>query len=41
MTLDKVIMYSMVEGEPHSLMLSFLSASKGQQPGMPMLEEHG
>jgi len=40
MTVDKVVMYSMVEGEPHSLMLSFLSASKGEQPGMPMLEDH-
>jgi hypothetical protein len=39
MTLDKVVMYSMVEGEPHSLMLSFLSASKGQVPGMPVFEE--
>ena len=38
LTLDKVLMYSMVEGEPHSLMLSFLSSSKGQQPGMPFLQ---
>jgi hypothetical protein len=40
MTLDKVVMYSLVEGEPHSLMLSFLSASKGQLPGMPLFAEH-
>ena len=38
LTLDKVMMYSMVEGEPHALMLSFLSSSKGQQPGMPVLQ---
>jgi hypothetical protein len=40
LTLDKVMIYSMVEAEPHALMLSFLSSSKGQQPGMPLLEEH-
>lgn len=40
LTLDKVMIYSMVESEPHALMLSFLSSSKGQQPGMPALEAH-
>lgn len=38
MTLDKVMIYSMVEGEPHALMLGFLSTSRGQTPGMPSLE---
>lgn len=38
MTLDKVMIYSMVEGEPRALMLGFLSVSRGQQPGMPELD---
>ena len=40
LTLDKVMIYSMVEGEPQALMLGFMSSSKGQQPGMPFFEEH-
>ena len=38
LTLDKVMIYSMVEGEPQALMLGFLSSSKGQQPGMPSFD---
>ena len=38
MTLDKIMVYSMIGSEPHALMLGFLSSSKGQQPGMPSLE---
>ena len=33
LTLDKVMIYSMVDGEPTALMLGFLSTSKGQAPG--------
>lgn len=36
--LDKIMIYSMIEGDPHALMLGFLSSSKGQPPGMPSLE---
>jgi len=39
LTLDKIVVYSLVKGEPHSLMLGYLSCSKGQQPGMPALDE--
>ncbi len=39
LTLDKIMIYSMVEGEPQALMLGFLSSSKGQQPGMPSFDE--
>ena len=39
MTLDKVMVYSLIEGEPQALMLGFLSSSKGQQPGMPSFDE--
>jgi len=38
MTLDKIMVYSLVNGEPTALMLGFLSSSKGQQPGMPALD---
>ena len=38
LTLDKIMIYSMVDGEPNALMLGFMSASKGQQPGMPSFE---
>lgn len=40
LTLDKIMVYSMVEGEPHALMLGFLSSSKGQQPGLPSFQVH-
>lgn len=39
LSLDKIMIYNMVEGEPHALMLGFMSSSKGQTPGMPVLEE--
>ena len=32
LSLDKIMIYSMIEGEPHALMLGFLSSSKGQPP---------
>jgi len=38
LTLDKVMIYSMIEGEPTALMLGFMSTSRGQQPGTPALE---
>jgi hypothetical protein len=38
LTLDKIMVYSLVEGEPHALMLGFMSSSKGQPPGMPSFE---
>jgi hypothetical protein len=41
LTLDKIMIYSMVDGEPQALMLGFMSSSKGQQPGMPSFEEQG
>jgi hypothetical protein len=39
LTLDKIMIYSMIEGEPHALMLGFLSSSKGQPPGIASLEQ--
>jgi hypothetical protein len=41
LTLDKIMIYSLVEGEPQALMLGFLSSSKGQQPGMPSFDQVG
>jgi hypothetical protein len=36
LTLDKIVVYSMVDGEPNAVTLSFMSASKGQRPtGVP------
>jgi hypothetical protein len=32
LTLDKIMVYSMIENEPHAVMLGFMSASKGAQP---------
>jgi hypothetical protein len=40
LTLDKVMIYSLVDGEPHALMLGFLSSSRGQPPGLPALESN-
>lgn len=39
LTLDKIMIYSMVDGEPHAVMLGFMSASKGQSPGAATLLE--
>ena len=39
LTLDKIMIYSMLDGEPQALMLGFMSSSKGKQPGMPSWEE--
>ena len=39
LTLDKIMIYSMVENEPCAVMLSFMSSSKGQAPGMPEFEQ--
>ncbi len=36
LTLDKVIVYSMVECEPCALTLGFVSATKGQRPKSPL-----
>jgi hypothetical protein len=33
LTLEKVIVYSMVDREPCALTLGFIAASKGQRPG--------
>ena len=33
LTLERVIIYSMVEGEPCALTLGFISATRGQRPG--------
>ena len=33
MILEKVVVYSMPEGEPCALTLGFVSATKGQRPG--------
>lgn len=38
MTMDKIMVYSLIDGEPHALVLAFMSSSKGHQPGMPKLE---
>jgi hypothetical protein len=36
LTLDKILVYSLVEGEPCALTLGFMAASKGQRPdGIP------
>lgn len=40
LTLDKIMVYSMVRGEPHALMLGYLSSSRGQQPGDLSVEDH-
>ena len=40
LTLDKIMIYSMVDGEPNALMLGFMSASKGPLPGLPAFEVH-
>lgn len=33
LTLDKIVVYAMPDGEPHAITLGFLSASKSAQPG--------
>lgn len=40
LTLDKIMIYSMISGEPHAVMLGFLSSSKGQNPGAATLQEN-
>lgn len=39
LSLDKIMIYSMVEGEPNAVMLGFMSASKGATPGTAALLE--
>lgn len=39
LTLDKIMVYSMIDGEPRSLMLGYMHSSKGQPPGQAFLEE--
>ena len=41
MTLDKIMIYSMVKAEPCAVMLNFMSSSKGQRPNLPSLEAAG
>ncbi len=36
--LDKIMIYSLINGEPHALMLGYMSSSKGQEPGLPSFE---
>ena len=38
LTLDKIMIYSMIENEPHAVMLGFMSSSKGAGPGNLSLE---
>jgi hypothetical protein len=33
LTLDKIMIYSMIQDEPHAVMLGFMSASRGGGPG--------
>jgi len=33
LTLEKIVVYAMSEGEPSAVMLGFISATKGQRPG--------
>ena len=37
LTLDKIMIYSMVQNEPCAVMLNFMSSSKGQRPDIPAL----
>ena len=39
LTLEKVLIYSMIDNEPCALTLGFISATKGQRPN-PVLEDH-
>jgi len=40
LTLDKFMIYSLVNGEPHAVMLGFMSSSRGAGPGaMTLLED--
>ena len=39
LTLDKLMIYSMVQGEPHAVMLGFMSSSRGASPGAMALSE--
>lgn len=33
LVLEKIVIYSMPDGEPHAVTLSFVSATKGEKPG--------
>lgn len=35
LTLEKIVVYSMVDGAPCALTLGFISCTKGQRPGNP------
>lgn len=39
LTLDKIMIYSMVENEPCAVMLNFMSSSKAQRPDVPAFEK--
>jgi hypothetical protein len=39
LTLDKIMIYSMVESEPTAVMLNFMSSSKGQRPNLPSFDQ--
>jgi hypothetical protein len=39
LSLDKIMIYSMVQGEPCAVMLNFMSSSKAQRPEIPALEQ--
>jgi len=41
MTLEKIVVYSMVGNDPCALTLGFVSASKGQRPGNAELVSEG
>lgn len=39
LTLDKIMIYSMVQNEPCAVMLNFMSSSRGQRPDIPALDD--
>ena len=39
LSLDKIMVYSMIDHEPQAVMLGFMSTSKGAGPSSLMLEE--
>jgi hypothetical protein len=38
LTLDKIMVYSMIESEPHAIMLGFMSSSRGKETKIPSAE---
>lgn len=38
LVLEKVVVYSMVEGEPTAVTLGFIAATKGQRPGSKLFQ---